>query len=394
MLEITEKIIVYLSTLTPYVIVLSCVVVIAMGTIVLFNGRPNWITFKNSVKKLRELWSRITGRAQIMCPFCLEMTPQEGEICSNEKCTQRIPPLYKERYFKQPVIMLNAVGFREHGKTVYLTSLFNVCELFARKWEGFAEQTLNQDSMEKVLEWSYQLRQRKLPPPNEASDLAKPSIHLFTGLPFSSPDRLLLIYDTSGEHYGSVNNLKEYAQFVKNSPAILFFISMPTIRKEKDSPDLVMKRLIDVYRQGMAEMGKPNTRHQHLIVVYTQADAMLQDLTDYPEIIEHIRKPVGYVPGNIKELERISEMLKKYTCSFAANFHNNLTHDFASVRYCIVSALGHAPNSSSQYQLDFDPEPKRVLEPLLWLVHDTGQAGENWFTPSVHETYKGYRHKR
>ena len=67
----------------------------------------------------------------MLCPFCLSETSIDSPHCANTDCGQQLPAKYVElhggNYARQPII-LSVVGFRGHGKTVYLASLFHLLE--------------------------------------------------------------------------------------------------------------------------------------------------------------------------------------------------------------------------------------------------------------------------
>jgi hypothetical protein len=76
----------------------------------------------------------------MFCPFCLaEVTfsQEKGYICPT--CKEQIPALYVQDYQKYPPVVVSAVGFREHGKTVYFASLFYVLKKSSlpQHWSGF-----------------------------------------------------------------------------------------------------------------------------------------------------------------------------------------------------------------------------------------------------------------
>ena len=90
-----------------------------------------------------------------LCPYCLEdshinRTINEDKTlhftCRN--CKSAIDPLYLKSYKDYPPVVLNVVGFRAHGKTVFLSALFYAFRLFElnRYWPKFSYLPVNHSS--------------------------------------------------------------------------------------------------------------------------------------------------------------------------------------------------------------------------------------------------------
>src|SRR5262249_49930443 len=88
----------------------------------------------------------------------------------------------------------------------------------------------------------------------------------------------LMMFDTSGEAFLTVNGVMAYARYVKRSPSVIWLISLENI----ESPD-ELDRVLTVYLQALAEM-KGNSEKQELIVVLTKGDLLLHNsnLPDMP----------------------------------------------------------------------------------------------------------------
>src|SRR5262249_44564699 len=142
---------------------------------------------------------------------------------------------------------------------------------------------LDQDTLTSIEEKYQLLRQGKLPESTRLN-FPKPSIHRLSGIP-QHGDRILLLYDPPGEAFNRDESIGQYAGFVKRSNCVLFLISLPNL----DNPvaDGVFK-LLNTYILGMSALGVPE-QVQHLIVVYTKADEIIEQMTS-PELQLYLRQ--------------------------------------------------------------------------------------------------------
>ena len=83
----------------------------------------------------------------MLCPFCLAEVKFKQEklpgslasayLCPD--CNEQVPALYAQDYRKYAPVVISAIGFRQHGKTVYFASLFYTLKklTLARDWPEF-----------------------------------------------------------------------------------------------------------------------------------------------------------------------------------------------------------------------------------------------------------------
>src|ERR1051325_10390285 len=95
-----------------------------------------------------------------LCPFHLDESVFElHEIREENKvptfsyrcieCKELVPNMYVTDYSKLTPIVLSAVGFRGHGKTVYFASLFRFLRKYAvNYWTDYVQEDADGESME------------------------------------------------------------------------------------------------------------------------------------------------------------------------------------------------------------------------------------------------------
>ena len=275
--------------------------------------------------------------------------------------------MYAEGYKKYPPVVVSAVGFRQHGKTVYFATLFYVLKKLnlARDWSRFFTMCLNDDSLDTVYNNARMLDHGALPD-STPKNFPRPTMLRVDGMPMHE-DCTLLCFDTGGECFEKPTQLVQFAGFVKRATTGLLLISIPDM---VDPPE-EMQRLLNTYIVGMGELDS-TTRDQHLVVVYTKADHLAsrligrwQYLLDYllQGSIENLHDTEAY----LKRMNEVSSRLREFTKSEleAHEFLNTINSHFKSVEFCLVSALGSQPDGA---QLVTNIVPRRILDPVLWVM--------------------------
>ena len=177
----------------------------------------------------------------------------------------------------------------------------------------------------------------------------------------------MIAYDPPGEAFESDELIESFAHFIRNSPAVIFIISV----KDLDEPrNENAYRLLNTYVLGMSRLGA-KTKHQELIVTFTKADQLIDELNRYPLVLQHLSTSTQHnvtSPKNyVKQLKQVSAELEKFVAQdLKAQAFLNLARDnFRSYQLCAVSALGNAPEDG---HLATAIQPKCVVDPLIWVL--------------------------
>lgn len=308
----------------------------------------------------------------MLCPYCLDDIQSSAPQCP--ACEHEVPELYKRNYprggpFSRPrPVVLSAVGFSGHGKTVYLAALLHTLENeLTRVWPGFYRQGLDRDTIREIKRNLQDLERGELPE-STRRNFPQPSLHRLAKLPRRYGDRVLVAYDPPGEAFEEDLSLEQYAHFVKRAQSVVFLLSLPDLEEPLAHE---MHRFLEVYTLAMARMRAP-TRKQHLVVTFTKADTLLETrFKQFPDLVQHLSNPsyaeLGDLDAYQRRLENVSRELEDFTRNVleARNFDNLAREAFKSVVYCAVSALGSAPEGA---RLKDKMTPLRVADPLLWVL--------------------------
>ncbi|MBN1485755.1 MAG: GTPase domain-containing protein [Chloroflexia bacterium] len=314
----------------------------------------------------------------MLCPFCLAEDRFKRErtrtslsySCPN--CNEPLPALYVQQYRQYPPVVISAVGFRQHGKTVYFAALFYALKKLGlpQYWSTFFTMALNEDSLATVYDNVGLLESGELPL-STPKNFPRPTMLRLEDIPFfRHVDYTLLCYDTGGESFERPTQLVQYAGFVRRARSVMFLISLSDLQ----DPAEEMHRLLNTYVVGMGELGGA-ARDQHLVVVYTKGDRLPLRLPQWgerwPDLGEYLRdgsmeslaRPRGY----LRRMHRVSERLREFTQEElgAYEFLNMTGQSFRSVAFSMVSSLGAEPEEG---RMPVQIAPRRVLDPLLWTI--------------------------
>ncbi|MBW1987788.1 MAG: hypothetical protein JRI50_11335 [Deltaproteobacteria bacterium] len=327
----------------------------------------------------------------IFCPYCLGEHPElkevdkEGmkvEVCP--KCGNEIAPMYKSESQRYARTVISAVGFVGHGKTVYFGSLFHTIETILPKfWRDFSCYPIDAKSLN-IVEDNMRELQRGYLPEKTLQNFSDPTI-LSIRHPANNGRQLFLFYDNSGETFYNMTTGVKYASYIKYSKTMTFFISLTDIiaeaKKSHMTYDFEAARLLRQYLLGMAEL-KADTAKQHLVVTVTKADEIVERLpTKLKEYLYHGHQGLEDLEHYRGNLYKISEMVKEFLAhSLRGEMFVNLAQSsFASVSYCIISALGAEPRGN---RLSARMLPRRVMDPMVLAMYPPAVPKRwlNWLT--------------
>ena len=311
----------------------------------------------------------------MLCPFCLADVKFKRQKLPNNpatvylcpECNEQAPALYTQDYRQYPPTIISAIGFRQHGKTVYFASLFYTLKklTLARDWPDFFTMGLDEDSLDTVYGNADMLADGALPD-STPKNFPRPTMIRAEGVPMQ-PNCTLLFFDTGGECFEKPRQLVQFAGFVRRAKAAMLLISIPDL----EDPRAEMHKLLNTYVVGMRELGG-RTEEQHLVIVYTKADQLAgrfgsrwKDLRTYliEGSVDALAKPDGYMERMHFVSERLQAFTEQELC--ADEFMNAAQAHFKSISFSIISALGTGPRGA---RLSVAIVPRRILDPMLWIM--------------------------
>ena len=327
----------------------------------------------------------------MLCPFCLSNVVFEDRVEQRRNgyqrhylvcgtCNQPVPRMYADDYWKYPPVVVSAVGFTQHGKSVYFSSLFYALRYLnlSKCWPYFYTQCLNEESLAHVWDGMKELNAGRLPAAT-AKVFPTPTLLRVDGVP-GHRGCTLVMYDTAGESFNRPSQLAQYARFVTRAKTVLFFVSLTHAAREGDEVSEVMHRLLETYIVGVRELGT-RAGSQRLVVVFTMADVIGSLVGDDWSVYRKLL--MGDVLGSVSSyayiarMNQLSHRLHQFTGNQleAHSFLSLASSFFRSTSFCMVSSLGAAPDDENQMSTQI--VPRRVLDPMLSVI---GNSRTRWIS--------------
>lgn len=306
----------------------------------------------------------------MLCPFCQQTVEyfdpaSEGgqglrcPLCHNED----VPRLYAMDYDQHPGVPFCIFGPTGHGKSVYIESLLTHLEQRIR-WPEFSCQWMDQQGMLRSRERLRLLRQFSTLPELTNAVFPTPQVIRLRNVPQVGGCQLLF-YDTGGETFNDRNLLMDAGRYLRHAKAVVWLVSPNELEYREQLSDLMT-----IYADAMVTMGG-NTKDQTVIVALTKGDLLLSDPTLPQSARDFLENDTLDPAGDAWiRLAKVSQDLRTWLCTAGhANVVNLLRAQFKTSHFCILSAIGTAPDADNR--LTFEPMPRGVLAPLFWLWRET-----------------------
>lgn len=312
-----------------------------------------------------------TDSSSVLCPRCLarliqESGPLDGTVpIACPECQRLVPGLYLVESQRTPATPVTIVGLRGHGKTVYLSSLYMELDRAARRWERFAYRPLDEGALAILKQHRDGLERGQLPKATQRA-LLEPLMLKLIGLPISfsgKRDTQLVLFDVSGEAFQSVADITTFAGYLARSKVLVWLVSPSDLQSAHELEEFVPR-----YKQAFIDLERTRTR-QHLIVVVTKSDRFV-DSPGFPAaakaLLENERNELSLFEDRVGlgELSRgMRDWIRREHGQH--NLTNLLDHEFESVTYLPVSALGSDPGGRPEMDAVY---PIGVFLPLFYAV--------------------------
>ncbi len=191
----------------------------------------------------------------------------------------------------------------------------------------------------------------------------------------------LVIFDAAGEDLGDANTRTwdEFFRYLTCAAGIIFLIDplqLPEISKQlpagpfvrqpvKDNPVALLNRIVDRFQMGVAP-----GRHIQTPIAFAFAKSDLLD--DLVARTPRLRRDSHHERGfNQDDCRQVSEQVESYLKQWGEKGLSRLTEQFAHRSFFALSALGQTPEAGTRL-LRQPIKPRRVADPLLWLLWQTG----------------------
>ncbi len=311
--------------------------------------------------------------ARVVCPFCCTV----HDFTKSMECPSsswKVPADYVRKYYTFPPTWLMTVGFKQYGKTTYLSALAILLSRMNQVIHSQWFETLDIYSFKALREM--RTADETTPEKTPVGPLRPLLFHV--GDMGSMGSHCLVLYDLAGESFETPENVGENAPALREINTVWFLVSLTNL--EKDHPRRSISELLLVYLAGMDEL-KIDVTGWNLVVIYTKADigCFPEDLSDY--LLNDPLTPVAQGATSadaqiefdldvyLREMRRVSDRLEDFTrtqVQDGRNFINRAHSKGMNLVFSMVSSLGQNPKDGNN--LEHEKSPRRVLDPLLWAL--------------------------
>lgn len=299
-------------------------------------------------------------------------------------------------YGRNEVKFISVIGVTGSGKTVYISQLLKNLPTYTSRLANMASQTLD-DRVGNFLNNNPVSRNKPLPDSTMAGKLAQPMTYDI--VKSGNKHETIVIYDIAGENCTNANEMQRYGDFVMHSHGIILLISPKQIgitekygdkngdennTRDAAPPITVLNTIYNTIvagNSGLCEiplavcisksdifarlLGDGEENGEEIVEIATSDVAPIQD-----PATEETRPGFNATQYNVIQ-KKIAKMLEGDPISVA------LQTQYKYYNYFIFSAVGCAVRKEERdrktvsYPVD-DPQPVRIVEPLLWLFKRFG----------------------
>ena len=322
-----------------------------------------------------------------ICPKCGEKSYLT--ICPH--CHNRIP----KEMVKKKGFIISIIGARGSGKTIYITTLINElmrhgCNLgdMGITAANVTDDPKNNTQQRYERDFFDELYRKKKCPGQTGITDRKSRIPLIYEL--SNPQKksaYLVFYDTAGENFVDIKYIAENVKFLKESDAIIFLLdtfAVPYVHDKlgikediKIRYNLIIDNLLTYFKEG-----DPTIRDAHfqkpMALVFSKIDAILTNEDKFEDTSiagMSISNNSNYLDGSpilLSDFNSISASIQGALSMWKENnFVTTINNHYKNAKYFGISALGGQPTPSQNIS---EVKPYRVLDPLVWILHELGYS--------------------
>ena len=291
-------------------------------------------------------------------------------VCPN--CHNKLP----KDYGKNAVKFVAVVGISGSGKTVMLSQLIDNIEDYATNVGG--KITFDESDSAKKFPLKYKVRTNEKLPSGTKEHFSPPIFFQFSKTKDGMFEKTtIVIYDIAGESCIKAGGLERYGPFVKNSDGIILLLDPRQISafscadESAEKPTAVLNAMGKAFLLDTSEKCKVP-----IAVAYSKSDKLRNAGVSINEN-SHIFKSIeygarrGFMLDSYKNVRHeVETLLQKYSSTFYANIKDL----FENYGFFAFSSLGHdtetkSTSNGNESVLTMNLEPKRLEEPLLWLLY-------------------------
>lgn len=305
---------------------------------------------------------------------CVDILGHESSSRICPKCHNPLPLSYG----KKPVKMISIIGVTGSGKTVYISQLLKHIDEDVNK-AGLAAFYLSPNESDFV-EHNKVAKNVPLPDSTTPGMLSQPMFYdiVQTTEGFGKKEDTIVLYDIAGENCRQASDMIQFAKFVENSDGIILLIDPKQLKfvegdGDEDVPALALNTLHNVIVKQSTELC--NTPIAVCVSKSDQCASILPEIAS--DDVQCADADISGLPKcefdgrTYNQLQQdLTELMKRNALSVC----KSLTTQFKYYNFFAVSAIGCEVGNNGPI---YEPSPKRIEEPILWLFKQFGYIKSN-----------------
>ena len=346
-----------------------------------WGGRS--IAYKRVLYPKKSLFGGVPKSAKCEC----------GNVSHKTICPQCHNELPREMVEKGGVI-ISIIGARSSGKTNYITTLINELTHKGHYLNiGIYPTVVGRDSKEQT-EARYKddffniLYKNKRCPEQTDPNSERSKIPLIYKLFSTKVNKhaYLVLYDTAGENFEKIENIREKAIFLKNSDGIIMLLDTFCIDDVRDRLNAKLKlgtketNYSEIIRNIIAyfdeQPNKTDYYKKPLALTFSKIDAIITNEDEFSDArLPNINMNANsqYLEGTGYELSEVESVDQGIIAGLESwgekHFIDNINapgHFNGKATFFGISALGAMPTNENTVK---NIKPFRVLDPLIWILY-------------------------
>lgn len=290
-------------------------------------------------------------------------------ICPH--CHNPLPPSYG----KYPVKFISVIGITFSGKTVYLSQLLKQFSVYMSKGGCSAFRLSNHEK--EFYEKNAVKQNQKLP-------IGTPNAILSTPLFYNIKNRrnetyTLVLYDIAGENCVDPEKMEKFGRFIVNADAFIllldpeqFAMAKTNFDMDAEQPSEVLNAMYNTFLTQRHD--RPQTP---IAASFSKSDKLREHFAEGTRIYKDV-ETIGEggfdiqtylnVKGEVKQFLNRMPDGRTFIADLESLFEHNGYFAFTALN-CEVEEVGTDAEGRALYAPVETPDPKRIEEPLLWILN-------------------------
>jgi hypothetical protein len=324
-----------------------------------FKGEP--------YSEIGKTWNTPQGTGMITT--IQEVTGEETERRVCPRCHNPLPG----RYGINEVYFISVIGSTGSGKTVYLSLLAEGMRKYFAK-VGLTSRPIT-TALTTYIATNKLKKKRGIPEGTPIAQFVQPLfIDVVKGVNGKNVTKTLVFYDIAGENCTNHEGMDNFGAFIEHSHGIMFLIDSDS-DEGFDPPQLVLNAihmsgsLLTYDAEGKEQPSKIPTA-----ICLSKGDVLAADRPDLADVFDDIQR-TDQAEFNATQYNQFQPSILRFMneTDDGHTFIEDIPRSYRTHNYFMVTQLGG--NIVKDGILTRDPSPRRIDEPLFWLLHQLGIIG-------------------